>query len=66
MKKEPTKKEIEIYNKVAAWLNEQNGETVATLDAGFEDEDLDNRIPCIRIVAGVTEKYNCKTGELIP
>lgn len=62
----PSKKDIEIYNKVAAYLNEQN-ETVQTQLVDFEEDNgVTNRIPCIRIVAGRTEKYNCKTGETIP
>ncbi len=57
-----TKKEIESYNKVAQYLNEQT--------ASARDENLDgdgrDRVPCIRIVAGVVQKYNCRTGEIIP
>jgi hypothetical protein len=60
-----TKKEIESYNKIAAYLNEQKDQVATTSLVDFEQENT-NRIPCIRIVAGRTEKYNCKTGETIP
>ena len=64
-----TKKEIESYNKIAAYLNAQS-EAVSTQsegepDAEFEN-DITNRIPCVRIGAGgIVEFYNCKTGEKI-
>jgi hypothetical protein len=68
MKKEfPSKKDIETYNKVAAFINEQNETQASTQgDAGFEDDELTNRIPCLVIIAGVVTKVNCKTGEVIP
>lgn len=61
----PSKKDIATYNEVANFVNEQSPSVASTQDEGFDD-DLTNRIPCIRIVAGNVEKYNCKTGEVIP
>ena len=61
-----TKKEIESYNKIAAYFNSQSEAASTQGDAGFEDDDLTGRVPCVRIgPGGIVEFYNCKTGEKI-
>jgi hypothetical protein len=56
----PSKKDIETYNKVANYLNDQS-EQFRTADTASRD-----RLPCLLIIAGIVTKVDCKTLKPIP
>ena len=65
-KEKEIKKQQKRIEKKAAEFN-AIAESINAMTEGMEDKGGDRKVlPCVRIVAGRTEFYNCKTGEAIP